>query len=344
MNAPPSVHPTDQTLSDYGLGKLDDASAGAVHVHLEGCEPCRRRASEMTSDSFLGRFRDGQPSARSVLGGGPMPTQSVGGLDLHAPDSLPPGLAGHADYEVVRELGRGGMGVVYLAEEHAHGPHGGPQGHRPESHRATRGARPVPPRDPRRRAAAAPEHRRGLPRVPDRGEGLVFAMEHVDGFDLSKMVKTRGPLPVAHACLFAHQAALGLQHAHEEGMVHRDIKPGNLMVSRRGDKAVVKILDFGLAKATSEGQLDAGLTHEGPDARHARLHRAGADRRRADGRHPGGHLQPRMHALLPAERRPSVPRREPLRPVPGAPLDRREAAELRPRRGADRAWPRSWRR
>ncbi len=93
--------------------------------------------------------------------------------------------------------------------------------------------------------------------------GLVFAMEHVDGFDLSKMVKARGPLPVAHACLFAHQAALGLQHAHEEGMVHRDIKPGNLMVSRRGDKAVVKILDFGLAKATSEGQLDSGLTHEG---------------------------------------------------------------------------------
>jgi formylglycine-generating enzyme required for sulfatase activity len=92
---------------------------------------------------------------------------------------------------------------------------------------------------------------------------IALTMEYVEGYDLSKMVKARGPLPVAHACLFAHQAALGLQHAHEEGMVHRDIKPGNLMVSRRGEKAVVKVLDFGLAKAAREGRFDAALTHAG---------------------------------------------------------------------------------
>ena len=74
---------------------------------------------------------------------------------------------------------------------------------------------------------------------------------------------SKGPLPVAHACYFAYQAALGLQHAHEQGMVHRDIKPGNLMLSRKGDKATVKVLDFGLAKATRESPLDGGLTHEG---------------------------------------------------------------------------------
>ncbi len=70
MNAPPSVHPTDQTLSDYGLGKLDGPSAEAVNAHLEGCAACRRRTSEMTSDSFVGKFRDGQPSARSLIGRG----------------------------------------------------------------------------------------------------------------------------------------------------------------------------------------------------------------------------------------------------------------------------------
>ena len=63
------------------------------------------------------------------------------------------------------------------------------------------------------------------------------------------MVKAKGPLPVANACNFVHQAALGLQHAHEHGMVHRDIKPANLMLARTGrSKAVVKVLDFGLAK------------------------------------------------------------------------------------------------
>ena len=105
-------------------------------------------------------------------------------------------------------------------------------------------------------------------------------MEYVEGLDLAKLVKARGPLPVAHACYFVHQAALGLQHAHEQGMVHRDIKPGNLMLAREGNKAVVKVLDFGLAKVTGEGQADGGLTARGPDAGHARLHRPGADPRR----------------------------------------------------------------
>ena len=88
-------------------------------------------------------------------------------------------------------------------------------------------------------------------------------MEYVEGYDLAKMVKAKGPLPVAHACYFIHQAALGLQHAHEHGMVHRDIKPANLILAREGKKAIVKVLDFGLAKVTSEGQTDSGLTREG---------------------------------------------------------------------------------
>ena len=88
-------------------------------------------------------------------------------------------------------------------------------------------------------------------------------MEYIDGEDLAKMVKSRGPLPVVHACYFIYQAALGLQHAHERGMVHRDIKPANLIFAIEGKKGVVKVLDFGLAKVTSEGQTDSGLTREG---------------------------------------------------------------------------------
>src|SRR5947209_8025520 len=88
-------------------------------------------------------------------------------------------------------------------------------------------------------------------------------MEYVEGLDLSRMVKAKGSLPVGHACNFVQQAALGLQHAHEEGLVHRDIKPANLMLSRKGDRATVKVLDFGLAKAAREEQVDGGLTHEG---------------------------------------------------------------------------------
>ena len=76
-----------------------------------------------------------------------------------------------------------------------------------------------------------------------------MVMELVDGIDLSQTIKKRGALPVAEACDYIRQAAIGLQHAHERGMVHRDIKPHNLMVTVDG---TIKILDFGLASLAPE--------------------------------------------------------------------------------------------
>ena len=95
------------------------------------------------------------------------------------------------------------------------------------------------------------------------GESIIFAMEYVEGLDLSRLVKAKGPLPVPNACNYIQQAATGLQHAHELGMVHRDIKPSNLMLARQANRAIIKVLDFGLAKVKSEGNVDGGLTHEG---------------------------------------------------------------------------------
>jgi serine/threonine protein kinase len=95
-------------------------------------------------------------------------------------------------------------------------------------------------------------------------------MEYVEGLDLARRVKAKGPLPIRHACYFVHQAALGLQHAHEAGIVHRDIKPGNLMLTYAEGKAIVKVLDFGLAKAGLEQKVldvvSAGADHESAGA------------------------------------------------------------------------------
>jgi eukaryotic-like serine/threonine-protein kinase len=92
-----------------------------------------------------------------------------------------------------------------------------------------------------------------------------YAMQYVPGTDLARLVKQRGPLPVAQACNYVSQAAHGLQHIHESGMVHRDIKPSNLMVtaappaadpaaSTRSAPDVVKICDLGQARLCEEAE------------------------------------------------------------------------------------------
>jgi tRNA A-37 threonylcarbamoyl transferase component Bud32 len=89
-----------------------------------------------------------------------------------------------------------------------------------------------------------------------------LAMEYVEGTDLARLVKQSGPLEVSQACRYVRQAALGLQHAHQQGVVHRDIKPANLMATRPapGAPAVIKILDFGLARFESEKSESGRLT------------------------------------------------------------------------------------
>ena len=268
MDAPPATHPTDQTLSSYGLGKLDDASAESVNKHLEQCPDCRNRVAAISPDTFLGRLRDAQGRPDSPAPIGP----SLAGLSMLAGGSpspvppatstLPPGLADHPDYEILRELGQGGMGVVYLAENKLMG--------RKEVLKVVSGhlinRRGVLDRFLGEIRHAAQLHHPNIVTAYAAlrmGESLVLAMEYVEGLDLAKLVKARGPLPVANACNYVHQAALGLQHAHEHGMVHRDIKPGNLMLAPQGYRAVIKVLDFGLAKVSREVPADGTLTYEG---------------------------------------------------------------------------------
>jgi WD40 repeat protein len=78
------------------------------------------------------------------------------------------------------------------------------------------------------------------------GPAHFLAMEFVEGTDLGKLVKRGGPMPVHQACAYVRQVASGLQHAHERGLVHRDVKPHNLIMSLRD--GLVKVADLGLAR------------------------------------------------------------------------------------------------
>src|SRR5206468_11329808 len=76
--------------------------------------------------------------------------------------------------------------------------------------------------------------------------GLHFiVLEYIDGNNLHDIVRKHGPMNIVRAVHYIQQAAIGLENAHEAGLVHRDIKPGNLLLDRNG---VVKLLDMGLAR------------------------------------------------------------------------------------------------
>ncbi len=188
---------------------------------------------------------------------------------------LPSELVNHPRYRVIRSLGCGGMGAVFEAE------------HRLMQRRvALKIIKPqwlsnseAVARFRREMQAAKLVHPHVVTAFDAEQAGDVhfLAMEFVDGVNLAELVSQRGPLSVEMACECIRQAALGLQHAYEHGMVHRDIKPGNLMVTfvvppsggsgsqRRppeGGTTNVKILDFGLARFASEG-IEGGDTSAG---------------------------------------------------------------------------------
>ncbi len=161
-----------------------------------------------------------------------------------------PTLSGRAisHFRIGEPLGSGGMGVVYEAEDTQLG-----------RSVALKFLAPELVRDPvskarfltEARAASALDHT-NLCTILEAGEsedGLLFlAMPRYDGESLERRL-TRGPLPVEEAAEIAVQTARGLAKAHAHGIVHRDVKPGNLFLTRDG---VVKILDFGIAKLTGE--------------------------------------------------------------------------------------------
>lgn len=94
----------------------------------------------------------------------------------------------------------------------------------------------------------------------DQANGTHFlVMEYVDGCNLAHLVRNQGPLSIKRAIEFLLQAGRGLEYAHAHGIVHRDIKPGNLLIDRSG---VVKILDLGLARQQNDDQA-SDLTGSG---------------------------------------------------------------------------------
>jgi serine/threonine protein kinase len=168
---------------------------------------------------------------------------SVSHLTASIPDTSKqwPTLPG---YEIVGELGRGGMGIVCKARQLSLNRI---VAIKVVATNVAADAGIITRFDRERRLLAQLTHP-NLVVACDAGQVAdvqYFVMEFVDGVSLAFLVRRRGTLPVAETCELIRQTALGLQHIHEHGLVLRDIKPSNLLLSASG---TVKIIDLGLAR------------------------------------------------------------------------------------------------
>lgn len=258
-------------LIGYALGTIPEEQAEAVAEHVETCAACEATVEGLESegDTVVNCLRrptpppaeTDSPECREAIAR----AEAIVGVRRDRQDRAPArGLGASAvaegerlgEYELLDKLGEGGMGAVYKA-------------------RHTKLKRIVAlkilPREKtsdlqaiarfeREMEAVGQLDHANIVRAYDAREidGIHFlVMEYVAGLDFATVGSRLGPWPIPEACEAVRQAALGLQYAHEHGLVHRDIKPSNLMLtqgSRQTPSVVpaatgsqVKILDLGLA-------------------------------------------------------------------------------------------------
>jgi eukaryotic-like serine/threonine-protein kinase len=264
----------DESQLELLLFGNDDSDAFRVAAeHIESCETCRQRLTELAGDNqswceardLLREFDPNvQPSTQDVLKvkpndrgelqdtHSPGPTQ----LDFLAAPSHPELLGRLGRYEVERVIGTGGMGIVLKGFD--------TELNRPVAikvlspHLAhSSAARQRFAREGRAAAAVVHEHVVAIHNVESEGDMPFLVMQYVAGESLQARVDRQGPLSVSEMLRIAIQAASGLAAAHEQGLVHRDIKPANLLLEAGVERAL--LTDFGLARAID----DASVTHTG---------------------------------------------------------------------------------
>jgi eukaryotic-like serine/threonine-protein kinase len=283
--------PSAPDLQRLLLGQSAEEESVSLEEHLLHCEKCLRTVQTLSpEDSLISALQQGcesatpapssglldkvrrqllemrtpsagmdQPIPGDTLGAAPSPTDATQDVSMSlAPAQLPDEIGRLGGYRILKELGRGGMGVVYQAED-------------PKLKRlvalkamlprlaADESARQRFLREAQAMAAVHHDHIITIFQV-DENNGVPFlAMEFLDGMPLDKWLKDGRKPNLAQILRMGREIAEGLAAAHERGLIHRDVKPGNIWLDS-DHKGRVKILDFGLARVGTE---DVHLTRSG---------------------------------------------------------------------------------
>lgn len=272
---------TRSELKSFLLGKLPHDFADQISQHLDECNACEDTVVglEQTSDSLVALLQNpisDQNSARSCYDQNSdfdlavAAAQQVSQLQRKS-DEHSRSLQRIGDYEILSTIGRGGMGSVFKARHL-----------RLEKlvaikvlpHRKMRSPDSVARFNREMKIIGQMAHP-AVATAFDAGEDEgthYLVMELIDGVDLGQIVRLGGPLRIEEACELVRQAAIAVQYAHDQGVVHRDVKPSNLMLNVNGE---IKLLDLGLAtlgsldgtvdELTTVGQLMGTLDYMAPE-------------------------------------------------------------------------------
>ncbi len=231
--------PTEHTR--FYRQEMSATEVRAFEDHLRECALCQARHRELADE--LSRLED---EVRD-LG----PTVGVAPPVARVPDHI-------GSYRVLQKLGEGGMGVVYLAEQHV------PLRRRVAVKVVKAGldTREVLARFEAEREALALMDHPNVARVLDAGTATdgqpYFVMEYVQGIRITEYCDNNRQDIAGRLQLF-EQVCSAVQHAHQKGIIHRDIKPSNILVGMQDGQPVVKVIDFGVAKATRQRLTDLTL-------------------------------------------------------------------------------------
>ena len=157
-------------------------------------------------------------------------------------------------YEIIEEVGRGGMAVVYLAKCLVLNRYVAIKVLRPEFRND---AEFIKRFKIEAQSAGNLSHPNivSIYDVGNEGDTEYIVMEYVEGITLKQYLSAKATLPEKEAIDFASQICAGLEHAHKKGIVHKDVKPENILITKEG---ILKITDFGIAKALNQGTITTG--------------------------------------------------------------------------------------
>jgi tetratricopeptide (TPR) repeat protein len=243
--------PPPLVLEAWLTGSVAGSEADSLRGHVAACPGCQAELDRLSDDPELRRWAaDPPPPADTAFDAVLARLLATPSAAAALPERIGP-------YRVEAELGRGGMGVVYRALDEALARPVAVKVVRPDA--VGPAARERFAREARAAASVRYDHVVSVYGVGETPDGAPYlAMEHLAGPTLADLIRTRQRLAAREAAAVAAQVADGLAAAHAAGLVHRDVKPGNILFDPATGRA--KLADFGLARGDA---VPSGLTAEG---------------------------------------------------------------------------------